>query len=352
MASRENDASVSSLLRAIPPEFRPEVGDGVVRIARDGEAWSFRPVWVGEGLPADARRASGRIDRRIDEQRGTIPVVTARRLSRGAQEILEAEQLSWADASGRAHLVVPGRLYVTRLEPSRVEPTRGFAWSAAADAIAETLLTWRMRGGSDAGALVERVAAVAEAADVSLPHTARVLRQFDEQGYTAKTGAERGSSATREFRDPGRMLSDWVGQYAASGGPGQAIEYHVPWREPERSTSLLSTALAGSQWAVTGEAAADRIAPFLTGVSTLDVYVPARGLALATERLGRERDLTEVASGGRIRLYPAQPHVFRLAEGTDGVSLASAVRVYADLVRQRGRSAEAGEHLREVVIGF
>lgn len=343
---------MSALLRALPTELVPERHGDRIRVTRDGESWAFRPIWVGEGLPADARRGVNEVAHQAVAHADEIPVITARRISPGAKEILEAAQVSWADASGRAHVVVPGRIYITRFEPARTAEGRTFKWSAAADAIAETLLTWRARQPDGDTIRIERLATVAEAAGVSPAHAARVLRQFDDQGYTVKTGPERGTSAAREFREPGRMLSDWAGHYSSGAGPGGAVEFHVPWREPEQSLSLLGELLAGRDWAVTSEAAADLIAPYLTSVPTIDLYVAAEEVSRVRDLLVRHSDVTEVESGGRIRIYSADPHVFRLTQEVSGVPTVSSVRVYADLLRHRGRSAEAGEHLREVAIGF
>lgn len=349
---REKDPPVAALLRAMPSELRPEWDGEVVRIAREGESWDFLPVWVGEGLPADARRALEEIDHHAGTQSSIVPVVVARRVSPGAREILESQQISWADASGRAHVVVPGRIYITRIEPIRADAGRNFKWSASADAIAETLLTSRVRVRGSAPVTLDRVTVIADATDVSVAHAARVLRHFDEQGYTAKTGAERGRSATREFREPGRMLSDWAGHYAAGSGSRKPIEFHVPWRETERSLSLLDGVFARQAWALTGEVAADRIAPYLTSVPSVDFYVLDKEQSAVRERLLQHPEVTEVGSGGRIRMHLAESYVLRLADEVDGLRIASPVRVYADLLRGRGRSAEAGEHLREVAIGF
>lgn len=352
MEKRENSASISALLRAIPHDLHPIWDGGVVRLAYDGREWMLLPVWAGEGLPADAKRVRNEIVHGVGAHPNAIPVVTARRVSPGAREILDSQHLSWADASGRAEIVIPGHVYIARFEPIRADAGRSFRWSAAAEAIAETLLAWRTQHGGGEAMLVDKVAVVAEAADVSVAHAARILRHFDEQGYTAKVGAERGSSATREFRDPGRMLSDWAGHYAATGEPGRAIEFHVPWRDPEESISVLLDALDGQDWALTGEAAADHIAPHLTSVPTVDLYVAERQLSAARSRLLQHPDVTEVESGGRIRMHLAAPYIFKLAQEARAVRTVAPVRVYADLLRARGRSAEAGEYLREATIGF
>lgn len=338
------------LLRAIPSDLRPEPDAGTVRISRGSDTWVFRPVWAGEGLPADVRRARGMVDGSPLRPPG-IPVITARRMSPGAREILSQAQLSWADASGRAQIVVPNEVYITRLDPIPVDVGRPFKWSAAADAVAETLLTWRVRRGPDAQEPLERPAEIAETAGVSIPHVARVLRQFDEQRYTAKIGAERGSSAGRELRDPGRMLSDWAGHHAGSS-PRPTAEFHVPWREHQRSLSMFTESFSDVRWAVTGVAAADRTAPYLTSVPTVDVYVSSSTLPDALRLLSSQDDVTPVDQGGRIRVFSGNEFIFRLADQEDGLSVASPVRVYSDLLRYGGRTAEAAEYLREAAIGF
>jgi len=349
--TRENRA-IEIVLRAVPSDFESVVQAETLRIMRGADSWLFDPIWIGEGLPADVRRARNMVSHGEEAwARRGIPILTARRMSPGAREILNDERLSWADASGRAQISVPGELYITRLDPVPADAGRPFKWSGAANAIAETLLTWAAQRPPEQRSYIDRVATIAEAADVSLPHAARVLRHFDEQRYTAKSGAERGSTALREFRDPGRMLSDWAGNYATNGS-GAIAEFHVPWREHDRSLSMIATALAGSEWALTGIAAADLTAPYLTSIPVVEVYVPSHGAHWARNQLLSQEGVREVERGGRLRLLTEESYLFNLKRELAGLSLASPVRVYGDLLRQGGRAAEAAEVLRESSIGF
>jgi hypothetical protein len=345
---------LSVLTRVLPEQLHPVVDGDEVVVDGEGISGRFLPLWVGQGLPADVNRARDHLMHEDLRRDGRVPVVTARRISPGAQKLLEAEHLSWADQSGRAEITVPGAVYITRREPVPVDARRPFRWSAAAEAIGETLLTWQaFRHGEDSGSL-DRVYEVAEVSGVSLAHSARVLRHFDEQGYTAKTGAERGSSAAREFREPGRMLSDWAGELARFEQPA-AIDFHVPWRDVGESLRCVERAFGSVPWAATGEVVSDVLAPLLTGVSALDIYVEALHVADARTLLSREPDVTEVPASGRIRVYAAPPYVLDLSRRigpVQGVPIVSPVRVYADLLRRGGRHAEAAEHLREAVIGF
>lgn len=347
--SRENLA-VAALLRVLPAELHAEARADAVQISFGPNSWTLQPIWAGEGLPADIRRVRNGVVHG-DAGGSNLPVIAARRMSQGARKLLDESQFSWVDASGRARIVIPGELYLTRLDPLPADAGRPFTWSGAAQAVAETLLTWRVQQGDDVPDSIGQVGGIAEAADVSVAHAARVLRQFDEQGYTAKTGAERGSTATRELRDPGRMLSDWAGQYALMSTV-PAAEFYVPWREHDQTFSMLASSLGGLDWALTGAAAAERIAPHLTSVPSVDVFVSFSTLAELRRRLSSQDDVREVERGGRVRVFTAGEYLFGLTDDHDGVRVASPVRVYGDLLRERGRSADAAEYLREVAIGF
>ncbi|WP_251447811.1 hypothetical protein [Microbacterium sp. USTB-Y] len=349
MALRENPA-VAALLRVLPPEFHVQVHQDTVQISLGPNSWTLQPIWVGEGLPADIRRARNDVAHALTGV-GGLPVIAARRMSSGARELLGESQFSWVDASGRARIVIPGELYLTRLDPVPVDAGRLFTWSGAAQAVAETLLTWRVQQSDRALESIERVGAIAEAAEVSVAHAARILRQFDEQGYTAKTGAERGSTAMRELRDPGRMLSDWAGYYALANVV-PAAEFHVPWRDHDQTFPVLASSLDGLNWAMTGAAAAERIAPHLTTVPVVDMLVSFNDLTEVRRRLTSKDDVREVERGGRVRAFTADEYLFGLVNEEDGLRVASPVRVYGDLLRERGRSVDAAEYLREVAIGF
>src|SRR5690606_37052107 len=110
---RENPG-VRVLINVLPPELGAEPSGDHVRILHHGQARLLRPFWVGEGFPIDVRRAMGEMS---PESNGTTPVITARRLSPGAVEILNRARMSWADAAGYAQIHDPAGVYLARLKP-------------------------------------------------------------------------------------------------------------------------------------------------------------------------------------------------------------------------------------------
>ena len=105
---------------------------------------------------------------------------------------------------------------------------------------------------------------------------------------------------------------------------------------------------ADARWAITGAAASLLLAPYLSDVTTLDLYVDAEFMsdkaALAARLGGRI-----VEKGQRIDIHELPTPMSAKGLVIEGVQVALPVRVYADLIAAAGRSAEAGHHLRETL---
>ncbi|TCL85881.1 MULTISPECIES: type IV toxin-antitoxin system AbiEi family antitoxin [unclassified Rathayibacter] len=342
------EKSLLELLRsALPEEASPRVDAGRVVVGRPAR-WSLVPVWIGEGLPADVRRAR---ERDLPGGRNDVPVFLARGMSPGARALLHEQGASWADESGSAVIRIDPDLLIVRLPPERRRPPRVGAWSAARLATAEAALAALVRGGGGPGGSAARAAELVSATGFSYQQTSKALAALDAEGYTAKVGPERGRTAGREFRDPGRLLSDWAGHSARAAGADESRQFHVPWRDVADSLDLVERTVT-TAWCASGSAAADRLAPFLTRVPDLLIRVTAEDFDRACQDLSGEGGAVEVETGGRIHLLASPPQILASASSVQGVTVASPVRVYADLLRAGGRSADAAEFLRERVIGF
>lgn len=313
----------------------------------------LRPLWAGQGFPADVKRVAST----LKHQDGVLPVVVAREMSEGAKRFLAERQLSWADAAGCAEIAAPEGFYLARLRPTPLRRTqvRDFTWSPSVSAVAEYVLSRRLtipqlrEGAWDT---VDRVGSISEATEVSYGQVAKALSALDAEGYTAKVGPERGPNSSREIRERSRLLSDWAGNHSRVSRGGHHAELHVPWRDPLVSVDMIEARLGSSVWATSGWVAADAIAPFTTSLPDLLVYVPDDDFDAVLERLAEHPEVTPVERGGRIRLRSASAYVFEFAREINARPVLSPVRVYRDLIRLAGRGADAAEHLREVAIGF
>ncbi|WP_193597484.1 hypothetical protein [Microbacterium sp. YJN-G] len=339
----------------IPSHLHTESTAGGGIVIDGGQSTVLRPVWAGEGFPADVIRVLDSLGSMHVEQ-STIPVITARRMSPGAIRLLNEHELAWADADGQAEITTPDGLHIYRLKPKRLlDRTTSLSWSRSSQAVAEYVLSRRAMppvGDMPGWNGVDRLGQVAEATGISPGQVAKVLASFDEEGYTAKFGPERGPTSARELREPGRLLSDWAGHFARAPRKDRRSELHTLSRDPRRWVDLVGSQLASIRWVASGWVAADAVAPFSTSIPDLLIYVQDDDFENARAALTSHDDISEVDRGARIHLHSAPSHVLAMRGIAPGLPVASSVRIYADLVREGGRGADAAEHLRGVSIGF
>ena len=128
--------------------------------------------------------------------------------------------------------------------------------------------------------------------------------------------------------------------------------YYVPLTQPDELIQKIATVFAarGVEYAITGEAAGQRYAPFLTRLSRVHCRLAISPFSeAATKALGARA----VDAGANLVVVESRPGGdFLFREAKNGVQLASPIQVYLDLLRGAGRAKELAEHLRSEVIGF
>lgn len=287
--------------------------------------------WIGEGNLGDARR--------ILANRRRPDIVVARRLSPGAREALSEAGVGWVDETGAAEIAV-GSIIVSRTgrPPKPAEQPR--RWTAAILAVAEALLCETK----------PTVAATAAATGLSAGSCTQALRFLTDLGLL-EAPARRGRFSGRQVTDPDQFLEAYA--LAVERAPTSlSLQVGVTWRDP-----VVGSAETGREWnkaklgwAATGAVAASVIAPYLTAVTTAEVYVDADNMALL-EAAAAAVSLRPI-EGGRLTLRPFPTvGVRELASTVDGLRVAPWPRVYIDLRRSGVRGEEAAEHLREVIRG-
>lgn len=327
----------------------------------DGGVSELVPAWIGEGFPRDVVDALNRRDWGSLAENQTL-VLVARRMSIGARQRLRDQNISWADETGRAHVVARPNLYILRdASPGRGTGERArddLRWSESTGAVAETLLNGLGHTGSGSPfspSVVEppklpNSTELAENAGWSNAQVGKVLQQFDAVGWTAKTGAERGTTARRILVDAGGMLSGWAAWHRTRRLPSTGA--HALVRDPRELLESLAAAHRGP-WAVTGWVALEELAPYATSTLSVSCYLDASDYDEQLFDLMGELHLRPVTEGARITFLRAESHVIRQSTPSGkGYLVASAVRVYGDLLRQGVRGEAAADHLREVSLGF
>lgn len=309
----------------------------VVVRTRDGTTIPLAVKWAGEGWPQDVRQAVGTVD-------GEWPakaVVVARHLSPGSIEWLRERGANWADEVGNVRILGPKGLIVIR-EPSAPAAPRAsaFSWSPSALHVAEFILA---QPGEPL-----RTEPLAKKTDWSVPQVAKVLKSFDEQGWTVKRGGARGPTAHREVRDRTSLLESWSAGLADAPRPTRLAHR----AERDWMTFLidqLAPAL-GDGWAVSGWAGLELSAPFATTTPSLHVYVNEFDFAGELSDVMAATGLREVDAGERVTFWSIDPWVLHLADPVRDVPVVSAPRLYADLSALGARGQDAADHVRGELI--
>lgn len=323
----------SSVLVHVVPRSQEEAPAFDVIIEAGATSHRFVAGWAGEGWPGDAEELARHVP--------TIEVAVARKLSDSAKAWLAGRGIGWIDESGDANITRSSGLVLVRdsvrASTSSVRPPR---WSGSTLAVAEAVIS----------GITPTVERIETATSMSRNATATGLARLERLGYLDRPEASRGPRSGRRVVDSESLLDGYAAAAAEQRSKQPLVRAHRLWvGDPMRTLrSEIAPALSGSKhrWAVTGVAAAQLIAPYLTEVTTLDLYVDADLMAnpghLAT-RLG-----ARIVDRGHVIEVRELPTVMtERGPFVDGVRVALPARVYADLRAAGGRWAEAAAHLRE-----
>ena len=290
-------------------------------------------AWAGEGWPADVEQ--------LVAHAPDVDVVVARDLSIGAREWLTKHGVGWIDEVGRGNVALATGLVVVRdvADPPRPLPADG--WSRSSIAVAEAVLS-----GID-----PRVDAIEAATGLSRGATAKALSMLERSGFLHRD-TNRGPGSARRLHNAEGLLDDYANSVTALDAKSPPLLLHRVWRDPlDALVTELAPALDGldATWAATGAAAAALMAPYLSSLTVVELYVDAATISQRA-KLADGLKARSVERGHRIELRTL-PNRITATTGPviDGVRCAPPARVYADLRAKGGRSAEAAQHLREVL---
>ena len=289
--------------------------------------------WVGEGNLGDVRRAMDYV------QGDQINIFVGRQFSPGAREAMSEAGIGWMDETGAAEVAV-GSIIISRSGQPKPIEGRPKRWTPSVQGAAEALICGTKPTVSELQA----------ATGLSTGSCVNALGVLTDLGLLA-SDAKRGRGSARRVGDIDRLLDAYAA--AASAANSQiSLKVGAIWRDLIAGLveAGQSWDRAGVRWASTGLAAASAIAPFVTNVSTAEVYVDAR-TSIGLESAALDAGLRPI-DGGRLTLKPFPTETTRqLAVELEGLRVAPWPRVFVDLRKAGVRGEEAAEHLREVMSG-
>ena len=256
-----------------------------------------------------------------------------------ARAILMRHGIAFADAMGNAHIELPGLLLhvgdSSRGRPStKAMPPR---LSGKAGVIAQALLLHPDR--------VWHIGDLAKEAAVSTALAYRVLNRLGAESIIETEG--KGPTKLRRLADFPALLDLWAEE---EGGRPTRTRAFVLAQTPRQLIEKVTGDLqeAKLDHALTGAAAASLIAPFVTAVPVVELWVTA--LAAPNElhsRLGSEA----VGEGANVILLQQRgdtPLAFRVR--TNETWISNRFRIYVDLLKDPRRGREQAQRLRSEVI--
>jgi len=269
-------------------------------------------------------------------------VVIAGETTAQAREILGDHNIGLIDGLGNAHIELPGLLFhlegpLRESRPATTGPPTKL--SGKAGLAAQALLLHPDRGW--------QIQDLAKDAGVSAGLAHRVLERLEEEAIVTSKGT--GPKRVRRVANRTALLDLWTEENVER--PTRTLG-HVLAQTPQQLITKLGTNLerAGIDYALTGAAGASLLAPFVTAVPVVDVWVTATA---APDELRHKANAEPVTSGQNVVFLQAKddtPLAFR--EQAKRLWVANRFRLYGDLLLDPRRGREQAEHLRREVIKF
>lgn len=290
--------------------------------------------WAGEGWPADVERlVAGAPD---------VDVVFAKQFSRGATEWLTAHHRGWMDQSGGANVSLASGLIIVR-EPRmlQVKVDTQIKWTRTMLAAAEALLA----------GVTPTVEVVEAATGISRGASANALARLERLGLLHRLQGMRGRGSARSVVDGDVLLEAYAAAAGALRHRQPVIRIHRLWKDPlEAFVSEIGPALNrdSDSWAVTGVAASILLAPYLSGVTVVEMYVDD-DLFANPDHVANLLGGRVVDRGQLIEVRALPTPISANGPIINGIHVALPARVYADLMAAGGRSKEAAAHLKETM---
>jgi hypothetical protein len=341
------DAFVWRILNGLPDVevIRQEAGrlsdrspDAVVRIAG-----SKTPVAIEAKKRLNAAAARQIIA--LADEKGLRVIAIAQETTGEARRILASHGVGIVDGFGNADLRLPGLWMHLDGQPERDHfktPTNTASkvrLSGKTGVAAQALLLEPDRGW--------KVRELATRAEVSSGLAHRVLVRLENEGLVRATGS--GPRKIRVLTDPGGLLDLLAEETVVQ--PLRTPAFRLA-QSPQALIRGIAKALEGAEvdYALTGAGAASLVAPFVSAIPIIEVWVSAYFMSdLVLDELGMEKAET----GQNVEFLQVNddgPLMFR--QRMKWAWVANPFRLYIDLLHDPRRGREQAEVLRKEVIGF
>ncbi|MDR0279673.1 MAG: hypothetical protein LBJ37_17480 [Paucimonas sp.] len=287
--------------------------------------------------PRDVRAALWQLDAR--RQSGTVCILLAEHLSKGAREMLRQQGVGFFDSTGA--LFLKHRNWLINIEPSapktRSAPREIEIFRGAREMVVHAVLQSRGEWfhGLD----------IVEVSNTSGYSVSTVLQALERLEWVESKG--QGRNRLRRLTNPGALLDGWAHDWLQR--KHCKTRWYLFCPDPKRLAQEIAARLAGLKGpvALTGAIAANRLSPLLTHVDMAEVVVPGGAQALAAD-IG----LKPAEKGANVTLIERSgaTQLFQEYSPTERTWSTSPFIQYLDLLDGRGRNAELAAQLRSEIL--
>lgn len=271
-----------------------------------------------------------------------VPMVVAHSISPGAKDFLREQKIAFYDSGGSLFVTHDGVFIdVDKPPPPSEERTMRTLFTGMRARVLLALLVRHQDSFS--------VKELSEVAHVSPATGSEVLKALERYDWVHSTGL--GPTKVRRLVAPGALLDAWV-QHVQSQRPQPLRRYYLPYLAADQITNHVDVAFTqrNVDYAITGEAAAQHYAPFLTHISQVRCRLVFSERVESALKDLNARIAHEGANFAVVEVATSYDFLFR--DHFEGVWYANPIHVYLDLLRGERRSREMAEHLRHERIGF
>lgn len=265
-----------------------------------------------------------------------VPLLVAPQISPGAREILREEGVGYFDASGSLYVPAPDLfIYIEKPAPKSVKRSVGSLFTGRRALV--LYAAW------ECGEHWFGVHEIADRARVSAATVSETMIAMERHEWAVSRGA--GPAKERRLTNRRALLDAWT-ESQLQKRPAPMDRYYVAEPRIDELMHRLDRICARNdvEYAITGEAAAQIHAPFLSNVS----HVRCRMLfSSMIPEVIRQLGAMPVSEGWNLGIM--QSHVvgeLSFRAHVNEIWVADPLQVYLDLLQSGGRSREFAEHLR------
>lgn len=316
--------------------------DAVVDVVINGKTLTLLVEMKRAGYPRDVRQAIWQLRNYLQHHQSSseleenIPFFITEALSPGAKEILTSEKIGYFDLGGSLYLPARGAyLFIDKAAPKReFRKLRSLFTGKRVDVLHSVFFQRDWFG----------VRYLAKKTKVSATTVSEVLSELERCEWVESRG--QGPAKERRLVNATAFLDAWKAHQLSTRAP-KLDRYFVSSNGVGQLMHRLSLECEKHHlsYVVTGEVAAQHYAQYLSSIS----QVRCRMLETAGKMEALHGiDARPVNEGWNLAIIESKSESdFAFSEKIEGISMASPLRTYLDLLQGDGRSKEMAEHLRQ-----